>query len=146
MDLKTYQKMKIIFFQHIRNLNIIEKENNHLPIINDTKNENFREKLKNIIPPIIEIKNKKSKDFEKALKKFKNSENYEFKNILIERHFLFKAVQEVNEELTKNKGFLIDFTGIIHKSFNEHALFYWRMKGYITEDEVLGINLVDEDF
>ena len=59
----------------------------------------------------MKLKIKKSKDFEKAVKKFKKDENYDFKNILIERQFLFKAVQEVNEELTKNKeGFLIGFT------------------------------------
>ena len=89
----------------------------------------------------------KSKDFEIAVKKFKNDENYEFKNLLIERHFLFKAVQELNEELTKNKeGFLIDFTNRLHKIFNEQSLFYWRMKGYITDDEEISKNLVDEDF
>ena len=59
----------------------------------------------------MKLKIKKSKDFEKAVKKFKKDENYDFKNILIERHLLFKAVQEVNEELTKNKeGFLIGLT------------------------------------
>ena len=59
----------------------------------------------------MKLKIKKSKDFEKAVKNFKNNENCDFKNILIERHFLFKAVQEVNEELTKNKeGFLIGLT------------------------------------
>ena len=84
---------------------MIEKENNkHLTIINsDAKNEIFREKLKNIVPLIIEIKNKKSKDFENAVKAFKNDENYEFKNIVIERHFLFKAIQEVNENLKQIK-------------------------------------------
>ena len=52
--------MKIIFFQYIRNLNIIGKEkNNHLPIINDTKDKKFREKLKHIASLIIEIENKK---------------------------------------------------------------------------------------
>ena len=51
--------MKIIFFQYIRNLNIIEKEKNHLPIINDTKDKKFREKLKHIASLIIEIENKK---------------------------------------------------------------------------------------
>ena len=126
---------------------MIEKENNKYSTIaiNDAKNERFREKS-NILSLIIENKNKKSKNFEEAIKKFKNDENYEFKNILIERRFLFKAVQEINEELTKNKeGFLIDFSSKLHKFFNEETLFYWRMKGYINEDEVLGINLVDED-
>ena len=84
---------------------MIEKENNkHLTIINsDAKNEIFREKLKNIVPLIIEIKTKKSKDFENAVKAFKNDEKYEFKNIVIERHFLFKAIEEVNENLKQIK-------------------------------------------
>ena len=74
---------------------MIEKENNKYQtiIINDAKNEKLREKLKNILPLITENKNKKSKDFEKAIKKIKNDKDYEFKNMLIERHFLFKAVQ-----------------------------------------------------
>ena len=25
-------------------------------------------------------------------------------------------------------------------------MFYWRMEGHITQEEVLGINLVDKDF
>ena len=95
----------------------------------------------------MKLKIKKSKDFEKAVKKFKKDENYDFKNILIERHLLFKAVQEVNEELTKNKeGFLIGFTSRWHKFFNEQPLFNWKMKGYMTEDEWLGINVVHKDF
>ena len=128
---------------------MIEKENNkHLTIINsDAKNEIFREKLKNIVPLIIEIKNKKSKDFEKAIKKFKNDENCEFKNLMIERHFLFKALKEINEELTKNKEeFLIDFSSKLPKFFNDQTLSCGRMKRFITEDEILGINLVNEDF
>ena len=77
----------------------------------------------------------------------KNDENYEFNNILIERHFLFKAVQEVNEQLTKNKKrFLIGFSSKLHEFLNQQFLLNWRMEGFITEDEILGINLVDEDF
>ena len=60
---------------------MIEKENNKYQtiIINDTKNENLRGKLKNILPLFTENKNKKSKDFEKAIKKLKNDKDYEFK-------------------------------------------------------------------
>ena len=128
---------------------MIEKENTKTLniIFNDPKYEKIREKLKNIVPLIIEIKNKKCKDFEKTIKKFKNDENYEFKNLMIERHIFFKALKEINEELTKNKeGFLIDFSSKLHKIFNDQTLFYWRMKRFITEDEILGINLVAEDF
>ena len=63
------------------------------------------------------------------LKKFKNDENYEFKHILIERHFLFRAIQEINEELTENKeGFLIDLGDMVRDFFDEQTLFYWEKK------------------
>ena len=105
MDIKIYQKMnEYIFFSIYKIvLTMIEKENNKYwsSIINNAKNEKFREKLKNLPPLIFEIKNKKSKDFQKAVKKL--DENYEFNHPLIERHFLYKALQEINKELTKIK-------------------------------------------
>ena len=127
---------------------MIEKENNKLlPIIDNPKNEKFREKLKNLLPLIFETRSKKSKDFQKAAKKIKNDENYKFYHPLIERHFLYKAVQEINEELTRNKeGFLLDFTSKLHKIFEDELMLYWKLNGYIAEDEILGINLVNEDF
>ena len=83
----------------------------------------------------------------KAVKKFKNDENYEFNHPLIERHFLYTAAQEKNEELIKNKEeFLLDFTSRLYKSFKDELMLYWRLNGYINEDEILGINLVNEDF
>ena len=60
---------------------------------------------------------------------------------------MYKAVQEINEELTKNKeGFLLHFTSKLHKIFEDELMFYWKLNGYITEDEILGKNLVNEDF
>ena len=78
--------------------------------VKDIANENLKEKFKKILPLIKEISDKKANDFQKSVKKFKNDENYEFKHILIiERHFMFIAIQEINEELRKDKeGFLID--------------------------------------
>ena len=69
----------------MRHLNLIKNENNKNSsiIINDAKTEKFGEKIKNILPFITEIKNKNSKNFEKAVKKFKNDENYECKHMLI---------------------------------------------------------------
>ena len=52
---------------------MIKKKKNNINssiIINDVKNEKFSEKIKNTLPFITEIKNKKTKDFEKAVKKF----------------------------------------------------------------------------
>ena len=95
----------------------MEKENNkHLNIIiNNAKNEKFREKNKRKAPLVTKIKKEKSKNFQKAVKKFKNDENYEFNHLLIERHLICKALKEVNLILTKNnEGFLIDFSSKFH--------------------------------
>ena len=94
-----------------------------------------------------EIKDKKIKDFEESVKTFKNDENYEFKNLLLERYFFFKAVQEINEELTRNKeGFLVDFTNELRTFFDEQTLFYWEEKGYFNYDNSrLYVNLAKED-
>ena len=96
---------------------------------------------------INEIKDKKIKDFEESVKTFKNDENYEFKNLLLERYFFFKAVQEINEELTRNKeGFLVGFTNELRTFFDEQTLFYWEEKGYFNYDNSrLYVNLAKED-
>ena len=89
---------------------------------------------------INEIKDKKIKDFEESVKTFKNDENYEFKNLLLERYFFFKAVQEINE------GFLVDFTNELRTFFDEQTLFYWEEKGYFNYDNSrLYVNLAKED-
>ena len=115
-------KKNFFFWIHIRNLNITEKENNKYPpiLINDIKNERLKEKLINILKLIDKIKDKNLNDFEKAIKNFANDRNYKLTNFLLQRHFIFKAVQEVNEVLTKNKErFLIDFVDETYNIFNE---------------------------
>ena len=78
----------------------------------------IKKKNKKILLFIKEISDKKANDFQKSVKNLKNDENYEFKHILIERNFLFRAIQEINEELTKNKeGFLIDLGDMVRDFF-----------------------------
>ena len=80
-------------------------------------------KMKNLLPLIFEIKNKKSKNIQKAVNKFTNDENYKFNHLLIERNFLYKAVEETNKELRKNKEvFLLDFTSRLHKTFEDELM------------------------
>ena len=77
-------------------------------------------KNKEIAPLVTKIKEEKRKNFQKAVKKFKNDENYEFDHLLTKRHFFFKALQEGNELLTKNnEGFSRKFCYIfiINKCF-----------------------------
>ena len=113
---------------------------------NPVKNIENEKRLK-ILPLIKEISDKKANDFQKSVKNFKNNENYEFKHILIERHFLFRAIQEINEELTKNKeGFLIDLGDMVRDFFDDQTLFYWEEKEYFDFDtNTLNINSANED-
>ena len=55
--------------------------------VNYIEDKNLKEKFKKILPLIEEITNRRSNDFKKSVKKFKNDENYEFRHALIERHF-----------------------------------------------------------
>ena len=131
--IKINKNKKYILFQYIRYLNMNEKEENRY--------------LSYILLSIVENRNKKSENFQKAFKTFKNYENYKFIHPLIERHFLFKAIQELNEKVIKDKeGYLVDFTDRIHEYFNDQTIFYWRINGCINEDEILGINFVSKDF
>ena len=128
---------------------MVERKNNkslHISV-KDIENEKLKEKSKYIPSLIKEISDKKANDFQKLVKKFKHDENYEFKHILIERDFLFRAIQEINEDLTRNKeGFLIDLGDMVRYFFDKQTLFYWEEKGYFDFDtNTLNINSANED-
>ena len=123
-----------------------ENDNNSIHIINNPKNEKVRAKIRkyathyftfifHILLPITHNREEKSNIFQKAVKKTKNDENYAFYHPLIERHFLFKVVEEMNEELTKNnEGFLYDFTGSLHHFFDVQTVIYCEIKGYMNKN------------
>ena len=51
------------------------------------------------------------------------------------------AIQEINEELTKNKGFLVDLVDKVRDFFGDQTLLYWEEKGYFDFDtKTLNIN------
>ena len=59
------------------------------------------------------------------LKHFTNSENYKLTDFLLERNFMFKAIFEKNEELTKNKEIiLIHFVDEANNLFDDQTLLY----------------------
>ena len=102
-------------------------------ITNNAKDEETREKLKYLFPSVIENRNKKSKGFQKLVKKFKNDENYEIIHPLIEIQFLFKAVQKLNEEVVKNKKKLVDLTDRIYEFFRRQTMLYCKKKDFIMK-------------
>ena len=80
-------------------------------ILTIANNERFKEKIKKYSLLFDKIREEKNKSFQISSKKFKNDENYEFNDKLIERHFFLKALQEVNELLAKNsEGFLFELS------------------------------------
>ena len=116
-------------------------------ITNNAKDEETREKLKYFFLSVTENRNKKSKSFQKSVKKFKNDENYKFIHPLIERHFLFKVVQELNEEAVKNKeGILVGFTDRIYEYFRRQKMLYCKRKWFFSEDGDLDEDAVNEEF
>ena len=115
-------------------------------ITNNAKDEETREKLKYLFPSVIENRNKKSKGFQKLVKKFKNDENYEIIHPLIEIQFLFKAVQELNEEVVKNKKKIVDLTDRIYEYFRRQTMLYCKRKGFYNEDGDLKEDAVNEEF
>ena len=115
-------------------------------ITNNAKDEETREKLKYLFPSVIENRNKKSKGFQKLVKKFKNDENYEIIHPLIEIQFLFKAVQKLNEEVVKNKKKLVDLTDRIYELFRRQTMLYCKRKEFYNEDGDLDENAINEEF
>ena len=116
-------------------------------ITNNAKDEETREKLKYLFPSVIENRNKKSKGFQKLVKKFKNDENYEIIHPLIERHFLLKAVKKLNEEVLKNKkGILVGLTDRIYEYFRRQTMLYCKRKGFYNEDGDLDEDTVNKEF
>ena len=130
---------------------MVEKKNNKHPaptLIDDIKNEKIKEKLINILNLIDVISDKKINEFQESVKNFTNDKNYNLTNFLLERHFIFKAVQEINEKFTKNKeGFLLDFVDEAYNVFDEQTLLYWEERGYYDyEDETFNKSAINTDF
>ena len=68
---------------------IVKENNKYQPPtpINDIKDKTIKEKLINILNHIDEIENKKFKDFEESVKKFRNDKNYKLRDFFVKRIF-----------------------------------------------------------
>ena len=102
-------------------MNEADRNNFLTYITNNAKDEETRGKLKYFFL-LLKIGIKTAKTFKNQLKNL-NDENYKFIHPLMERHFLFKAVQELNKEVVKNKeGVLVDFTDRIYEYFRRNVI------------------------
>ena len=103
--------------------------------IDDIKDKKLKAHVKSIPTLIDEIKDKKINDFEKSVRKFSGEKNYELTNLLLTRHFLITAVQEVNKELIKKKKiFRVDFSFDACLFFYNQTEFYWKKEGCYNDD------------
>ena len=118
------------------------KENNKDPtiILISTKNGRFREKIKKFAPLVNKIKVEKNENFQKAVKKFINDENFEFKHPLIDIHFFFKALAKNNEI------FLVDFSSNFQYIFRDQLKIYAQVKGYCKDNGKIDMSLMEKDF
>ena len=126
---------------------MVKRESNNYSkiIISDSKNEKLSKKLKNILPTITKNIEETSKNFIKSIRKLENDENYKCKHPLIERQFLFKAVEEMNGQLTKNnKRFLLDYVSKLCKFFDDEVGLYLLMNGCITKYGKVSRDIVDK--
>ena len=89
---------------------------------------------------------KKLNELEESVKKFSNNKNYQLTNLLLKRHFLIKAVQEVNKELIeKKKIFRFDFSYDARFFFPNQIEFYWKKEGSYNDDGTISKFCVNQD-
>ena len=97
-------------------------------------------KMKNleIIPNIIkDIRNKKINDFETVFR-IAIDYTYEMKDLLLIRHFLFKAIEEVNNEfIGNNKPCRVDFGYDAGTHFLNETKTYWEKKKFYNDNSAL---------
>ena len=97
--------------------------------IDDITDKELKAHLKSIPTLVDEIKDKKISEFEESVRKFSNDKNYKLTKLLLKRHFLIKAVQEVNKELIeKKKIFRVDFSCDPCLFFHDQTKFYWKKR------------------
>ena len=114
--------------------------------IDDIKDRKLKAHLRSIPTLFDEIKDKKLSEFEESVRTFSNNKNYQLTNLLLKRHFLIKAVQEVNKELIeKKKIFRVDFSYDACLFFHNQIKFYWKKEGSCNDDGTISKFCVNQD-
>ena len=103
--------------------------------IDDIKDEKLKAHLKTIPALIEENEDKKISQFEESVKTFSNDKNYKLTYLLLKRHFLIKAVQEVNKRLIeKKKIFRVDFSYDLCLFVHNQTKVYWKKEGFYNNN------------
>ena len=114
--------------------------------IDDIGDKKLKAHLKSIPALIDEFKDKKFSEFEESVRKCSNDKNFKLTNLLLKRHFLIKAIQEVNKELIKKKKtFRVDFSYDACLFFHNQIEPYWKKEGYYNDDGTISKFCVNQD-
>ena len=93
--------------------------------INTLTDNSFKENSHNMIRYITNFIDEKTKDFDEYTDNLQSRE-YKINFPLLHRHFLFKAIIHLNNELLKNDaGFMIDINITTNNFFNEQVNKHW---------------------
>ena len=105
--------------------------------IDDMKDKKPEGNLKSMPTLIDEIKDKNISEFEESVRKLSNDKDYKLTKLLLKRHFLIKAGQEVNKELIeKKKIFRVNLRMMHVFSFIIKPNFIGKDKGVIMMMEL----------
>ena len=109
----------------------------NFPTTDTIKNDQLRKELESIPYIIKYIRDKKIEDFVKIFR-IATDHTYEIDDPLLVRHFLFKAVEEVNDDLLKNnKSCRVDFGDEAGTHFINETKAYWEKSGFYNDDGTL---------
>ena len=107
------------------------------PTIDTIKNDNLRKELESIQDTIKYIRDKKIEDFV-TIFRMTIDHTYKIDNPLLIRHFLFKAVEEVNDDLiNNNKPYRVNFGYDISTHLLNETKTYWEKNGFSNHDGTL---------
>ena len=115
----------------------------HIPSFKTNKDDQFRKEIESIPYTIKYIRDKKIRDFEKIFR-MEIDCTYEINDPLLIRHFFFKAVEEVNDDLINNKKtYRVHFRDETNTHFINETQTYWEKIGFHNDDGTLNNSKVD---
>ena len=116
-------------------------------LIDSIKNEKLKEQFIDINGYIKKFVDKETRDYCDHVKKISSYKCSELDNPLLHRRFFFKAIKEINNELSEdNAGFLVDITSDLRALFNQQTIVYHRKYWYYDlKKEVICLQLLGMD-
>ena len=141
MNRKTFFSLYIIM---ISTDEIKYSQYDHIPSIKTNKDEQFRKEIGTIPYTIKYIRDKQIRDFEKIFR-MAIDYTYEINDPLLIRHLLFKAVEEVNDDLiNNNKTYRVHFRDETNTYFINKTKTYWEKIGCENDDGNLNDSKVEK--